>query len=119
MREERVRLGSAGHVCVGRRPSGAHGILQRVAFRVEGCWRGRNVAVTWNNGELIGDPELVSSLRLLDGSAEIIGLDDDDRPIEASLSSTSAALDTICYWVGDIRKIEGDTGGINPAGYLE
>lgn len=92
--------------------------LQRMPFRVEGCWRGRNVAVTWNNGELTGDPELVSSLRRLDGSGEIVGLDDDDRPIEASLSSTSAALDTICYWVGDIRKIEGDTGGIN-LGYLK
>jgi hypothetical protein len=88
-------------------------------FTVEGRWRGRDVSVTWEDGELSGDAELVASLRQLDGSGEIIGFTPESqasgrlvlRPsecLEARLSSRELALDTICYWIGDITGVSGD-----------
>ncbi|HEV2069153.1 MAG TPA: hypothetical protein VGR26_05120 [Acidimicrobiales bacterium] len=39
--------------------------------------------------------------------------------LEASLSSRKLALDTICYWIGDITAVSGDLDGIDPANYIE
>lgn len=86
------------------------------------CRGGRRVSITWDRGEVSGDPELAESLRALDGSGEVVGIRGDggkSHVVEASLSRRDLALDTICYWIGHVTALHGDLGGANPDDFID
>lgn len=68
----------------------------------------RLVTVTWDEGKLSGDEQLVASLLALSGSGEVVGIDKNGHAIEASLEKPDLALETICYWIGEAVAVDGD-----------
>jgi len=75
------------------------------------------VTVTWDDGRLQGDGDVVSYLLAQEQCGEPIGVQD-GRVVEASFRSRAEALDSLFSLIGPFSAVRGDLGGASPEDFM-
>ena len=92
------------------------GNLFRWRFTAHCQWRGRTVAVHWDDAKLAGDPDFVAYLWSQCG--EPIALELDGKVLEVSFDTKDVALLSLLKTTGYLVSLDGDIDDDDLAGFL-
>jgi hypothetical protein len=91
--------------------------MSRMSFTADCRWRGRDVAVTWSDGQIYGDEDIVAYLMAQEECGEPIGTEH-GQVVETSFRSRAEALDSLFCLIGPFTSVRGELGPARPEDYM-